>query len=126
MSIFAPRFGSTAALAFFVTLPFAAAVTLAGCATPVLDPSAPAPDSVSCTQLAKDMGGVKMARTQAVAKQRDPWTFVIPFAVDGRHVASPKAVEDADRSIAALDVRARLQGCLLPEQEVKSPRGVLS
>lgn len=126
MSISAPRFGSISALAFFVALPFVAAVTLAGCAAPVLDPSAPAPDGPACTQLAKDIGGLRMARAQAQAKQRDPWTFVIPFAVEGRHVASPNAVQDADRSIAAMDVQAQLLGCPLPERDGKNSPGMLS
>lgn len=122
MSMFGPR----SALAFFVALPFVAAVTLAGCAAPVLDPSAPAPDTLSCTQLARQKDGLRMARTQAVAKQRDPWTFVIPFAVDGHHVAAPRAVDNADRSIASLDIQARVLGCPLPEQDLRSPPGLVS
>lgn len=122
MSIFGPR----TALAFFVALPFVAAVALAGCAAPVLDPSEPVPGAPSCTQLARQMDGMKMARAQAVAKQRDPWTFVIPFAVDGRHVASPNAVQDADRSIASMDIQAQALGCTLRERGVEAPRGLVS
>lgn len=106
MSIFGPR----TALAFFVALPFVAAAALAGCATPVLDPAEPA-DPLSCTQLASKRDGMRLARTQAAAKQRDPWTFVIPFAVDGRHVAAPSSVDDADRWLAHFDIEARVLGC---------------
>jgi hypothetical protein len=49
----------------------------------------------------------------AVEKQQDPWKFVIPFAVAGRHVAAASSVGDADRWLAELEAHAHSKGCVL-------------
>ena len=96
------------ALAGFVFLPFVVAAVLGGCAS---TSNEIAPDSLSCTQLAAEIDGTRIARVQAVEKQQDPWKFVIPFAVAGRHVASEASVADADRWLAELSQAAERKGC---------------
>jgi hypothetical protein len=98
-----------AALASFVLLPFAVAAVLAGCATASNEI---APDTLSCEQIATEMAGTRVARTQALEKQEDPWKFVIPFAVAGRHVAAASSVNEADRWLAELGTEAQRRGCL--------------
>jgi len=97
------------ALVCFVQLPFVVAGVLAGCATASNDR---APAELTCEQLAAEVAGTRVARTQALEKQRDPWKFVIPFAVAGHHVASASSVGEADQWLAELDAAARAKGCV--------------
>ncbi len=106
MSIFGPR----AALACFVALPFATAAFLAGCATASNEVPV---TSMSCAQIEHEIAGTREARLLAVEKQQDPWKFVIPFAVAGRHVAAASSVSEADRWLDELDTQAHNKGCVV-------------
>lgn len=110
MSLTTSITGPRSALACFVALPFAAAAFLAGCATASNEVT---PSSLSCTQLVSEISGARVARVQALEKQQDPWKFVIPFAVAGRHVASSSSVSEADRWIEELDQESQRKGCML-------------
>lgn len=84
------------------------ATLIAGCASA---PAASDPSSMTCRELAVEAAGTRQAKAQALAKQQDPFKFVIPFAVAGHHVAAQSAVGDADRWLAELDAQSHRLGC---------------
>lgn len=106
MSIFGPR----TALASFVALPFAVAAFLAGCATASNEVPV---NALSCKEIETEIAGTRDARMLAVEKHQDPWKFVIPFAVAGRHVAASSSVGEADRWLAELNAQAQSKGCVV-------------
>ena len=84
----------------------AVALLTAGCAAPLR-----APAILTCDELDNEIRATEQARRQAVAKQDDAWTFVVPLRVAGVHVANKSAVSRADEWLAELRDESRARGC---------------
>jgi hypothetical protein len=66
--------------------------------------------AVDCTRLEADVARAEQARRAAVEQSDNAWKAVVPFVVLARKASAKSALEEADKTLAALKAQAS-QGC---------------